>query len=195
METDIKLLAAAREMNGDALMRLFDHYAPALFKYAFRLSNSAVMADQIVGDVFANLFEHLSAGLGPITNLRLYLYEMAYRIFVDEVRYSHRSAPIEAVGLTYTDGYSTHGSTENRVLLEIVRRAIMNDLTQDQRHVIILRFLEGFSLKETALIIGKKVGNVKVIQNRAITALRRALDYQVVDIGTISFMIRSMSHT
>ena len=81
------------------------------------------------------------------------------------------------------------------MLFETVLRAIMNDLTEDQRHVLILRFMEGFSLKETAVIIGKKVGNVKVIQNRAISALREALDYQIVETGAIVFTLRRMSYT
>ena len=44
----------------------------------------------------------------------------------------------------------------------------------DQRIVIILRFLEDFSLKETAEIIGKDVNNVKVIQNRGIAKLKKS---------------------
>jgi RNA polymerase sigma factor (sigma-70 family) len=79
------------------------------------------------------------------------------------------------------------------LLYETIRRAIMNDLTDDQRHVIILRFMEGFSLKETAAIMGKKVGNVKVIRTRAIAVLREALDYQLVETYAISGMIRSLS--
>jgi RNA polymerase sigma-70 factor (ECF subfamily) len=195
MEADITLLAAARKMDGDALIRIFDLYSPALYKYAFRLCNNAVMADQIVGDVFAKLVEHLSAGAGPRTNLRSYLFEMAHHLIVDEARYAHRWAPIEVVGSTRTDGSSTSAIAEDRMLLEALLRAMMHDLTEDQRHVIILRFMEGFSIKETAAIIGKKVGNVKVIQNRAIAALRKALDYQIVETRAISLTIRSMSHT
>jgi RNA polymerase sigma-70 factor (ECF subfamily) len=59
--------------------------------------------------------------------------------------------------------------------LDTLIMAIRNDLTEDQRHVIILRFLEGFSLLETAEIIGKKVQNVKVIQSRGIEKLRKIL--------------------
>ena len=66
------------------------------------------------------------------------------------------------------------------MLYDAILKAIQDDLTEDQRHVIILRFLEGFSLQETAKIIGKAVSNVKVIQNRAITALRKSLTHQVV---------------
>jgi DNA-directed RNA polymerase specialized sigma24 family protein len=61
--------------------------------------------------------------------------------------------------------------------------------------VITLRFMEGFSVKETAAIIGKKVGNVKVIQTRAIAVLREALDYQLVETHAISGMIGSLSPT
>ena len=195
MESDIMLLAGARKLNGEALIGVFDFYSPALYKYVFRLCNNALMADQIVGDVFAKLCEHLLAGGGPRANLRSYLYGITYHLLVDQVSHSHRTAPMEVVGLTYTNAYSIDLSSEDRSLYETVLRAIMNDLTDDQRHVIILRFIEGFSVKETAAIIGKKVGNVKVIQNRAIAGLRKALDYQVMETQAISFMIRSLSPT
>jgi RNA polymerase sigma-70 factor (ECF subfamily) len=68
-----------------------------------------------------------------------------------------------------------HLSVEDRAMFKIMEQAIRNNLSEDQRHVIILRFLEGFSVKETALIVGKSISNVKVIQNRAIAALRKAL--------------------
>ena len=169
------LLEAARRMDADALVEIFDQYAPALYKYVLRLCNDAVMADHIVGDVFAKLLENLSAGKGPSIYLRSYLYEMAYHLVVDAAHSSHQSAPIEVADFVHHDAYSTYFSVENRMLFEIVRRAIENDLTDDQRHVVILRFLEGFSLKETAAILGIKVGNVKVIQSRAIGILRKAL--------------------
>jgi RNA polymerase sigma-70 factor, ECF subfamily len=175
LEGDIELLAAARKMDGDALLKIFDLYASALYKYSFRLCNNAVMADQIVGDVFAKLMEQFSTGRGPNTNLRSYLYEMAYHLVVDEARYSHRMAPIEEVDFTNTNKQFTAVSADERLLVEAVFQAVMNDLTGDQRHVIILRFVEGFSTKETAAITGKKVGTVTAIQYRAIAALRKAL--------------------
>jgi RNA polymerase sigma-70 factor (ECF subfamily) len=69
---------------------------------------------------------------------------------------------------------------EDRILFEHVIAVIKNQLTEDQRHVIVLRFLEGFSLRETADIIGKEVYNVKVIQNRGVAKLRKALRHKVV---------------
>ena len=195
MEANITLLAAARKMDGEALIEIFDLYAPGLYKYAARLCNDAVMADQIVGDVFARLGEHLSIGTGPSLNLRSYLYELAYHIIVEEARHSRQWTPFEVFCAKNKTGSSTAVTVDERVFFEATLRVIMNDLTDDQRHVIILRFLEGFSLKETATIIGKSVGNVKVIQNRAVNSLRKALDYQLRETSDNSFSIQSMAHT
>jgi RNA polymerase sigma-70 factor, ECF subfamily len=179
-ESDMTLLESAKQMDREALVKIFDIYSPAIYNYAFRLCNDALMADYIVGDVFAKLLEHLSAGRGPSTNLRSYLYEMAYHMVVDEARYSNRTTKIEKVDLQPHDEYSSSISVEDRVLFKSIMRAIRTHLTVDQRHVIILRFLEGFSVHETAAIIGKEESNIKVIQNRAIAALRKALGYEGV---------------
>lgn len=177
-ETESALLEAARAMNKDALVKIFDLYSRALYNYALRLCNDPLTADFVVGDIFAKLLEQFSAGNGPTTNLRSYLYEMAYHLIVDEARYSNRQAPLDVIDSVYQDKHSVFSYLENKVLLQNVMRAIREHLTRDQRHVIVLRFLEGFSLMETAAIIGKEVSHVKVIQNRAITTLRKVLEME-----------------
>jgi RNA polymerase sigma-70 factor (ECF subfamily) len=179
MEAEMNLLEAAKDMDQEALIKIFDLYSSSLYNYALRLCNDPLEADQVVGDVFAKLLEQLSMGHGPSTNLRSYLYETTYHLIVDKSRYSRREAPLEAVEFRH-DGYSTLASLEDRMMFDTVILAIKRDLTEDQRHVIILRFLEGFSLRETADIIGKEVYNVKVIQNRGVAKLRKALGYTVV---------------
>lgn len=194
MKSDILLLAAAKKMNEEALVAIFDLYNRSLYNYAFRLCNDASLADQIVGDVFSKFIDQLLAGHGPTINLRSYLYEIAYHVFIEEKHFARHVTPGDGIGLAYGESYSNASSIQDRKLMKIVLRAISNDLTDDQRQVIILRFLEGFSLKETAAIIGKTVGNVKVIQTRGIAVLRKALDYQVVETRAISVLLRSMAH-
>jgi|SRR5215212_1415327 len=179
---DMDLLEAARNMNRDALIEIFDLYSSALYNYALRLCNDHLMADYIVGDVFAKLLEQLSVGNGPEKNLRSYLFQTAYHLIIDESRGSKRKVPIEVADLMRQDPNSTYTNVENHTVFETILQAIVNDLTDDQRHVIILRFLEGFSLRETASILGMEVGNIKVTQNRAIAALRKMLerDHKVV---------------
>ena len=176
METEIELLNLARRLNKDALITIFDFYSVSLYRYALLLCNDPVMADQVVGDVFAKLLDHFSSGNGPSNNLRYYLYKIAFHQVVDEVRILNRNALLEAPEFIKSNTNISFISLDNQLQFKQVLFAIQNDLTNDQRHVIILRFLEGFSLNESAEILGKKVGNIKVIQNRAIAALRKALE-------------------
>jgi RNA polymerase sigma-70 factor (ECF subfamily) len=175
MQAEITLLEAVRSMDKEALVEIFDLYSSALYNYALRLCSDPFQADHIVGDVFAKLLDQCSHGNGPTTNLRSYLYETTYHLVIDEARSNHREAPLEVVDYLRNDGFSVMTSLENRMLFDAVIVAIKHKLTQDQRHVIILRFLEGFSLRETADIMGKEVYNVKVIQNRGVAKLRKAL--------------------
>ena len=181
METDRVLLDAAKSMDETALAEIFDLYAYALYKYALRLCNDSLLADQIVGDVFAKLLDKLSCGNGPWANLRSYFFETTYHLIVDEVRYSNRRLPLELVDLRNMYGNSASISSENHMMFEITLQAVHNNLTDYQRHVIVLRFFEGFSLRETASILGKSAKHIKSTQNRAIKALRKVLNCHKVE--------------
>ncbi len=180
MDNDKTLLNAAGRMDKQALVRIFDLYSPALFNYARRLCGDPVLADHIVGDVFASLLERLAVGKGPDSNLRSYLFEIAYHRIVDEARYAKRRAPLEAAALLPRDTYSAFLNIEDQIVYKQLLHAFQHELTDDQRHVIFLRFLEEFSLRETAAILDKTVENVKVIQIRALARLRRYLQRQPV---------------
>ena len=176
METDLELLNAARNMNKDALVKIFDLYSSALYKYALRLCSDPMLADHVVGDVCGKLLEQLSIGKGPRDNLRSYLYETAYHRIIDEARYSRRRAPLDAADWLRQDANSAFQIVEVQILFKQILHAIQNELSHDQRHVIILRFLEAFSIRETATILGKREDHVRVIQSRAIAALRKAFE-------------------
>ena len=181
MTDSVTLLKAAQQLDEEALTAIFDEFAPAIYKYALRLCRDPIEADNIVGDVFSQLLEQFAGGKGPRTNLRSYLYQTAYHLVVDRSRVDKHTAPLEVAMNVQEKGRttSTVSQIEERVLMEALVTAMNTELTEDQRHVIILRFLEDFSLKETAQIVGKEVNNVKVIQNRGIAKLRKALEDQI----------------
>ena len=177
MREGVALLKAAQKLDEEALIAIFDQFAPAIYKYALRLCHDQIVADHIVGDVFAQLLEQFAAGKGPRTNLRSYLYQTAHRLIVDRSGNNQRHAPLRIAAETYKTGQLTLTSSqmEERVMLEALVSAMNTELSEEQRYVIILRFLEDFSLKETAEILGKDVNNIKVMQNRGIARLRKFL--------------------
>lgn len=177
MQEETAIIDALSSLDQEALEAVFEEYAPALYKYLLRLGQGSQEADQIVGDVFVRLLEKLSEGKGPKKNLRSYLFQTAYHLVVDHSRDRKRAAPLEVAEIepVKKETASVQAQTEEALLLETLSSAIESELTEEQKVVIVLRFQEGFSLKETAEIVGKKVNAVKALQNRAMTRLREAL--------------------
>ena len=192
METENTHWDGVSKMNKNAVVEIFDRYGSALYNYVLRLCGDPMLADQIVGDVFAKLLDQLAAGKGPTSNLRSYLYETAYHQIIDEARYAKRRVSLEAAVWLSQDQQSALLRLEDEILFKQVLHAIQHRLTDDQRHVIVLRFLEEFSLRETAAILGKRVEHIKVIQGRAIAALRRTLEYQGIRKTVSSSVLRNI---
>lgn len=193
IDYDPTLLAGLKHMSRDFLPAVFDLHAPALYKYAFLLYNSAMIADQAVGDIFDRLSDDMLADRVRGINLRCHLYQIAYHLFTGQLRFSDRLAPMEGIGLRTDRPRFSMASSEDLLDFDVVQEALRYDLTSDQRHVVILRFIAGFSVKETAAIMGKKVNHIKVIQNRAMAALRGALGNQGMETRTITQLIMRMA--
>jgi RNA polymerase sigma-70 factor, ECF subfamily len=175
MTIDVAKIKSIKDLKPDILGAVFDYYAPAVYKYAFRLCRDSVEADQIVGDVFSTLLEQLAVGKGPETNLRAYLYQIAYHMVVDRSRERQRIAPIDE-NAPERNASSVVLKAENQILLDALAFAIKNELTDEQRQVITLRFQESFSLQETARIVGRNVNAVKALENRGVKKLKQILE-------------------
>jgi RNA polymerase sigma-70 factor (ECF subfamily) len=175
MKDESAVLTAASSLDQNALAKIFDEYAPAIYKYLLRLGVSPQEADQTAGDVFARLLDKFAEGKGPRTNLRSYLFQTAYHLVVDDARERHRSAPLEVAESMQEDTAPVQSLAEDKILLEVLSRTMERELTDEQKNVLVLRFQEEFSLKETAEIVGKNVNAVKALQNRGINKLREAL--------------------
>lgn len=65
--------------------------------------------------------------------------------------------------------------TVDRAVAAIVAGAVQGLLTGEQHDVLVLRFYQGLSVRETCEVMGKNEGAVKALQYRAVRALARAL--------------------
>lgn len=172
---DADLIAAAKQLDGEALRTIFDSYSSPIYNYTLRLCEDSVEADNIVGDVFALLLEQFAKGKGPETNLRSYLYQTAYRLIIDHSRERRHFGSLELLEQTSNEDSPVALQAEQDADLAVLASAMNTEITADQRHVLLLRFVEGFNVEETAHITGKSIANVKVIQSRGLEKLRRAL--------------------
>lgn len=175
MKEESAAITVAGSLDPNTLGAIFEEYAPAIYKYLLRLGVYPLEADQVVGDVFARLLDKLAEGKGPRKNLRSYLFQTAYHLVVDHARDRQRIAPLDVVDTIKEEEQPVQAQTEEKMLLDNLATAMQQELTTDQRNVLILRYQEEFSLQETAEIIGKNVNAIKALQNRAIKKLRDVL--------------------
>jgi RNA polymerase sigma factor (sigma-70 family) len=99
---------------------------------------------------------------------------------VDQARHNHQFIDLEAdLQIPFSLlAASVESQFDDRTLMKNLLNTMNNDLSELQRHVILLRFMEGFSLRETAVIVCKEVNHVKVIQNRGLAKLRKSLRHE-----------------
>src|SRR5919112_1456912 len=89
------LIKAARNLDQKALATIFDLYSSSLYKFISRLLHDPVKSDEMVAEVFEQLVADLSQKQGPRTNIRSYLYQIAYRLVVERFRDIHPTAQLE----------------------------------------------------------------------------------------------------
>jgi RNA polymerase sigma-70 factor (ECF subfamily) len=168
------LLDEARKLDRQALVRIYDHYSPRLFRYAYRLLGDSDLAEECVSETFSRFLHALKEGRGPHTHLQAYLYRIAHNWATDY--YRRRPPPTEPLEFTQAADPSGNPSqiVTQKLEQERVRTALLI-LTQEQQQVILLKFLEGWTYDEIASALGKTVEATRALQHRALAVLRRSL--------------------
>lgn len=168
------ILVLARQLDPAALGQIHDRHYAEVFRYvAYRVGEPHVRED-ITSEVFLRLLGALQRGRGPRENLRGWLLGTASHLVSDHYRERFSRGTVELDEQQPDHGESPAAAAE-RAHEELRVRRAMHKLTQDQQHVLALRFSEERSLEDTAQMMGRSIGAVKVLQFRALAALRRAL--------------------
>jgi RNA polymerase sigma-70 factor (ECF subfamily) len=169
------LLERARKFDHEALAALHDQLYPVVYRYVrFRLDDDQASED-ITSEVFLRFLNTLRQSERAIQDARAWMLGTASNLVHDFYRLKYRR-PQENIEdhESLIAPQSTEAVVETRFTSEEIRR-VMQHLTGDQQHVLALRFSQELSLEETAQIMNKSVNAVKVLQFRALAALRRLL--------------------
>jgi RNA polymerase sigma-70 factor, ECF subfamily len=173
-------LLAARQREPAAITRVYTAYAPALFRFFLAEVGDRHEAQDLTGSVFLSAIEALPGFRGPVQALGGWLFRIARNDLYDYRRKQARSpglAPLE----DHLDEVTAAAGAEDPEELAIERlegtrvMAALQQLSQDQREVLLLRMAAGLTAPEVAAVLHKTTGAVKALQHRGLASLARVL--------------------
>lgn len=169
-----KLLQQARAFDQEALAKIYDLYSDALYAYAYKHVGTAQIAEDLVAETFRRFLSALERGGGPQDHLRAYLYRITHNLITDLYRREPPPAQELDEDRLVEDSPGPSGVLDEQQESDRVRGALRL-LTPDQRQVLTLKYLEGWTSNEIAQTMDKSLGAVKALQHRGVAALQRIL--------------------
>lgn len=176
IEDNEGLISKLQAFDMGALEWVFDQYNEAIYKYSYRLLGSQDKAEECVAETFSRLLQALKSGKGPKKYVRPYLYRTAHNWITDQYR-----RPIPEEEELQENHYQTDDHLETKVIGQLESREIrqvLRELPENQRQVVVLKYLEGMENNEIAEILDKPVGAVKALHHRGIETIRKKLKVQ-----------------
>jgi RNA polymerase sigma-70 factor (ECF subfamily) len=167
-----QLVQAAQAGDGEAFGQLYDHYVNSVFRFIYYRVNDRALAEDFTSETFLRALRRISTISYQGRDIGAWFMTIARNIVFDHAK-SARFRLEMTTGEILENGESEAGpelavltSLTNARLLEAV-----NELGDEQKECIVLRFLHGMSVAETAAVMGKNDGAIKALQHRAIKRL------------------------
>lgn len=175
-ESDDALVQRAQRGNLEAMTTIYDTHYPAVFRYIHYRLRDQVCAEDLAVEVFVRMVEHIKSYKLRGKPILAWLYTIARNLVAD---YFYEQSRGNALLLEETLVDSNHLQPaqliENQQEKECLEKAMLN-LTEEQRQLIWLRFIEEYEVTEVAKIMGKNERAIRSLQHRALAALNRVLE-------------------
>lgn len=168
------VLAAARSAAPWACREIWVRHSASVA--GFLAARGASEPEDLTSEVFLTVFSTLDRFCGDERGFRALIFTIAHRRLVDDLRRRARR-PLDREWTQETD-HRRAPSAEDQAFNELGSdwvRDLLDQLSPDQRDVLLLRIFGDLTVEQVATLLGKREGAVKALQRRALAALRKKL--------------------
>ena len=170
----VRLVELAREGDSTAFAAIYDRYLDQVFGYVRRRVGSTTVAEDLVGDVFLRAWRRFDRFEWQGVDLGAWLMTIARNRVHDHFKSAkfrlERTTDEFADSPPATAIDDPEHLTEARDLARTLAMAL-EELKDEHREVIELRFVHDLSVAETAAVLGRTTGATKALQYRALRSL------------------------
>jgi RNA polymerase sigma-70 factor (ECF subfamily) len=174
------LVARAQDGDPSAFGEIYDRYSETVYRYIYFRVNNAQLAEDLASETFLRALRRISSFSWQGRAFGAWLVTIARNLVVDHFksgRYRLEIVKPDVLGADAADA-DPATSPETAALEKLTNATLLTavkKLNPDQQECIVLRFLQGFTVAETARTMGKNEGAVKALQYRAVRTLARLL--------------------
>ena len=184
--TSPKAIASAGAPTLDAgdLMAVVAHYQSPLLRYVGRmLGNFDHETEDIVQEAFVRLHRQVAGhGAGSVKHLTTWLFRVAHNLTIDMLRRRSRRKRVPEAAVDPAVLSEEQAADELDALGEVLRREArqvalreLGQLADEQRQVVLLKIIQGMTLRQVAEVIGISVSMVNYRLNQGLNELARRL--------------------
>ena len=176
MDREIQaLVGQAQGGDREAFGELYERLSPKVYSYLYyHLNGRAQLAEDLAEEVFVKVLEKLGRYQDRGLPFSAWVFRIAHNHLIDHVRAQPKQGLVSIEDCHDLPEHRSERTLDLALTHTELIRAI-SQLTEDQRRVVVLRFLQGMSTAETARVLGKTEDAVKKLQARGLQVLKKNL--------------------
>jgi len=168
------LVEEAQAFSEEAWSQIYDQHYVRLFDYCYARTGNRAAAEDLAAEVFLEAVRGIRGYRYRGVPFAAWLYRIARNLTADHLQRNARRPQVSLVEEADHPQLREPDGTEHVADRHDIQAALRR-LSDDQQQVLILRFFQGLSHDETAAVMGRRTGAVRVLQTRALSALRRVM--------------------
>ncbi|WP_141015292.1 sigma-70 family RNA polymerase sigma factor [Nocardioides sambongensis] len=172
----IGLVELARGGDADAFGLLYDHYQPSVYRFLYYRTRAVQTAEDLTSETFFRALRNMSSFRWQGKDFGAWLMTIARNLATDHFKAGRTRLEMATEDMGQHDA-STEGpeaavlaSLTNEILLDALK-----ELPNEQRDCLVMRFLQGLSIAETAAALGRSDGAIKQLQLRGVRNLAKLM--------------------
>jgi RNA polymerase sigma-70 factor, ECF subfamily len=169
------LVRGAQGGDAEAFGQLYDRYVGLVYRYAYHRLGDRPQAEDVTSETFLRALRRIGTLQYQGRDIGAWFVTIARNLVLDHRKSGRARLEIATAELPEHDAGDR---PEAAVLTRIANASLLDcvrQLNPEQRECVVLRFLNGMSVAETAEIMGKNEGAIKALQHRAIRRLATLL--------------------
>ena len=170
------LVELAQRGDAEAFGLLYERYVDVVYRYVYVRVGSAHLAEDLTSETFLRALRRMDSFSWQGRDIAAWFITIARNLITDNAKSARFRLEVTTADMLDADQHVDAPEAEVLQRLRDTRliEAVKN-LKPEQAECVVLRFLQGLTLAETAKVLGKTEGAVKQLQLRAVRALHREL--------------------